>query len=133
MTTDNREGSPKTPQEETPQSQSPSTSPSASSGSTFYDDSSEINELDSRSRQLTELLRNNLRKSDKRTKVIDVVKKRAWLLSDQIEKLEKQTKKTKESLAAQSLKRRLIVFGTFAGSIVLIILGVNHVATSDKD
>ena len=104
------------------------------SGSSYNDDSSEIDELDNRSRELNRLLKKNINKADKRKKLLDVVRDKAWILEDQVDILEKQTKNVKQALKRKSFRRRLVMFGALVSSIVLVGLGVNYVVhPSDSD
>lgn len=98
------------------QTPSPSSNPSS-----YNDDSSDLDELDYRSRKLTKILRRNAAKAEKRRSVLDVVKDRAWLLDDQVKLLEKQTANVRNTLRKQSCKRRLIVIGAVALSVILIV------------
>lgn len=104
--------------------ESPSRSPSPSSQ---YDDSSEIDELDHRSRRLNRLLRKNAKKADDRKRLLDQVRDRAWVLEDEVNLLEKQTKRIRESLADRSIRRNLVVFTALISSLALLGYGVNHV------
>jgi hypothetical protein len=110
----------------------PSPSPSPSS-SQDYDDSSEIDELDYRSRKLNKLLKKNVNKAERRKRLLDVVRNRAWVLEDQVNLLERQTKSIKESLASKSLRRNLIVFTAAISSLALLGLGVSHVVHHGSD
>lgn len=94
---------------------------SSSASSSEYDDSSDIDELDLRSKKLTKLLKKNINKTEKRKSVLDVVKEKAWLLEDQVKLLERQTANIRGSLTKQTCKRRIIVFITVILSLFLII------------
>lgn len=82
---------------------------------------SEIDELASRSRNLTKILKKNVNKADKRKSVLEVVRDKAWLLENQAKALEKQTKYIRNSLARQSCRRRLLVLAAVILSLFLII------------
>lgn len=112
---------------------SPSLSPSTPQDSSYYDDSSDIDELDHRSRKITHLLKKNLDKSSNRSNLLDVVKRRAWLLGDQVNRLEQQTIRAKSALGRKSFRRRLIMFGAFMSSVLLVGFGVNHMATNSRE
>lgn len=99
---------------------SATTSPSSSSQNRDYD-SSDIDELDHRSRKLTSLLKKNVSRAEKRKSVLDVVKDRAWLLEDQVKLLERQTATIRGSLKEKSCIRRVIVFVALILSLILII------------
>lgn len=111
-------------------SQSPSPSSSASS---YYDDSSEIDELDYRSKKLTGILKKNLNKADKRKTLLDVVRDKAWLLEDQVKLLENQTDAIRGSLQRKSVRRRVLMFAALLTSVVLVGLGINHVIHPSRD
>lgn len=108
-------------------------SPASSSDYNDDDDSSDIDELDHRSRKLKRLLEKNLNKAQERSNLLEVAKKRAWLLEEQVGKLEKQTKRAKGALSRSRLRRQLVVFGAFMSSLLLLGLGVNHIATNSKE
>lgn len=95
--------------------------PSPSTPSSYHDDSSDLDELDYRSRKLTKILKKNAVKAEKRKSVLDIVKDRAWLLDDQVKLLEKQTANVRNSLKRQSCKRRLIVIGAVTLSVILLV------------
>lgn len=97
-------------------SSSPSTSPS-----TYQNDSSDIDELDHRSRRLTNILKKNVARSEKRKTVLDVVRDKAWLLEDQVKLLEKQTANVRSTLVRQSCRRKIIVFAAVILSLILIL------------
>lgn len=104
--------------------QSPSPSPSsasASSSSTYRDDSSEIDDLDHRSRRLTAILKKNVDKAEKRKSVLDVVRDKAWLLEDQVKLLERQTTAARKSLGRQSCRRKIIVLLAIFLTFIFII------------
>jgi hypothetical protein len=109
---------------------SQTTSPSSSSQ---HDDSTDIDELDHRSRKLNKLLRKNVNKADDRKKLLDVVRNRAWVLEDQVNLLEKQTKEIKQTLQSKSFRRKLVMFTAIVSSIALFGYGVNHVVHSSDD
>lgn len=94
---------------------------SSSSVSPYHDDSSDIDELDHRSRKLTKILKKNINRTEKRRSVLDVVRDKAWLLEDQVKLLEKQTATVRSSLNRQSCLRRIIVFMALIVSVILII------------
>lgn len=101
---------------------SPIISPSSSSpSSSEYDDSSDIDELDLRSKKLTRILKKNINKTEKRKSVLDVVKEKAWLLEDQVKLLERQTANIRGSLTKQTCRRRIVVLVTVILSLFLII------------
>lgn len=114
-----------------PTSPSPSFSPSPSSSQ--YDDSSEIDELDYRSKKLNKLLKKNVNKADRRKQLLDVVRDKAWVLEDEVNLLERQTKNIKESLASKSFRRKLVLVAAIVSSLALFGFGVNHVAHLNPD
>lgn len=97
---------------------SPSTSPSSQNRD--YD-SSDIDELDHRSRKLTSLLKKNVSRAERRKSVLDVVRDRAWLLEDQVKLLERQTATIRGSLKQRSCMRRIIVFVALILSLFVVI------------
>lgn len=105
---------------------------SVSSYSAQEDDSEEIDELAYRSQKLSNLLRENLNKTERRTKLLDVVKRRAWLLSEHVGELEQQTRKARDAVGRRTFARRLVLFGAFVSSLVLLGLGVNHATSPDE-
>lgn len=99
-------------------------SSAASSPSSQYKDytsTSDIDELDHRSKKLTSLLRKNVNRAEKRKSVLDVVRNKAWILEDQVKLLERQTANIRGSLKKKSCKRKLLVLGAVIMSLVLII------------
>lgn len=100
---------------------------SSSPASSYYDDSSEIDELEYRSRKLTDILKKNIDRAERRKTLFDVVRDRAWLLEDQVKLLEKQTKTIKSSLGRKSIRQRLLTFGAVMSSLILIGVGLSHV------
>lgn len=111
----------------------PPPSPTPSSPSSQHDDSSEIDELDYRSRKLNKLLKKNVNKADKRKHLLDKVRDKAWVLEDEVNLLEKQTKEIRQSLASKSFRRRLVMFTAIVSSVVLFGYGVNHVVHHSSD
>lgn len=107
-----------------PSSGSSYTSSAASSPASRYRDyssTSDVDELDHRSRKLTSLLKKNVNRAENRKSVLDVVRNTAWQLEDQVRQLEKQTANVRGTLKRKSCKRRLVVFGALIVSLVLII------------
>lgn len=98
----------------------PSKTPSPSSSTS--DDLSDIDELDHRSRRLTNMLRKNIDKTEKRKSVLDVVKEKAWLLENQVKLLEEHTANIRGSVTRQDCRRRIAVFISVVLSAFLIVL-----------
>lgn len=98
----------------------------SSSPATSTDESSDIDELDHRSRMLTGILKRNANKAEGRKSVLDMVRDKAWLLEDQVKVLEKKAAIVKKSIDRNSCKRRLIVFGALVFSSLLIFFGFHH-------
>lgn len=92
-------------------SSSPSlySSSDVSSSSEYHDDSSDVDELDRRSRRLTKLLRRNINKATKRRSILENVREKAWLLEDQARLLERQTSDIRDRLASRSFRRKLVI------------------------
>ena len=107
--------------------------PSSSPDSSYTDDSSEIDELDYRSRKLNRLLKKNVNKADRRKNFIDVVRDKAWLLENQVSLLEQQTKNAREALKKKSFRRRILMVGAFFSSVLLIGFGVSHLVHSNDE
>jgi hypothetical protein len=107
---------------------SPSPSPSSQ-----HDDSSDIDELNYRSRKLNKLLKKSVNKADRRKQLLDTVRDRAWVLEDEVNLLERQTKDIRDTLASKSIRRRLVVFTAFVSSIALLGFGVSHVVQNSSD
>lgn len=103
-----------------------SSSSSDVSSNSSRDDSSDIDELDQRSRNLTRLLRKNMNQTEKRKSVLDVVRGKAWLLQDQVKLLEKQAATVRDSLHRRSFRRKVVVF---LSSVILLILVVTGLST----
>jgi len=101
-------------------SSSASVSPTTSESS-YRDDSSEIDELDHRSRKLTSILRRNANRAAERKSVLNMVRDRAWLLDDQVKLLENQTATVRRSLARQSCRRKVIIYAAVLTSIFIVI------------
>lgn len=108
-------------------------SASSSPSSSYHDDSSDIDELDYRVKKLNRLLRKNVKEAGRRKNLIDVVRDKAWLLEDQVELLETQTKNVKQALRKKSFRRRLVMFGAFVSSVILVGFGVNHLIHTSDD
>lgn len=97
-----------------------------SSPSSYRDDSSDIDELEHRSRKLTKVLRKNIDRADKRKSVLDVVRDKAWLLEDQVKLLERQTATIRSSLNRQSNRRKLIGITAIVLSLTLTCIWLGN-------
>lgn len=98
------------------------TSPSTASPTTNESSASDVDELDQRSRQLTRLLRKNLRKSERRRNVINKVRNEAWILEDQVKLLGKQTEAARKSLAQGSFRKKVFLYGA---ATLTILTGIH--------
>lgn len=90
-----------------------------SSVSSFEDDINyaDIDELDRKSRRLTDILRKTVNRTASRRSVLDIVRDKAWLLEDQVKLLQNKTTKIKNS----SNGRRLAIVGISIVGFILII------------
>lgn len=86
-----------------------------------HDESDYIDELDYRSRKLTNLLRKNVNIAEKRKSLLDIVREKAWLLEDQAKLLNRQTEL--RSAGCSRLLTKIILFLSLIASSVFV---VNH-------
>lgn len=84
------------------------------------DSSSDIDELDYRSRKLTKLLKKNVAKTERRKSLLDVVRDKAHLLEDQVKLLERQTSLDR----SRSWRKKVaVVVGLITLSTVGVVYG----------
>lgn len=101
-------------------------SSSPDSRSSSYDEYSDVDELDRRSRKLTEILKKTVNKTVTHKSVLDVVRDKAWLLEDQVKLLQHNASKLRNS---SKKRNRIVVVGiTIVGFIFVVNKFVhNHV------
>lgn len=92
-------------------------SSSADSHTSDYDEYNDIDELDNRSRKITEILKKTVHKMAARKSVLDVVKDKAWLLEDQVKLLKQNAANVRNS---SKKGRFVVVIITIAGFILVI-------------
>lgn len=109
---------------------SPSVSPASTAGSSnTTSEASEIDELDYRSRKLSNILRKNVSRAEKRRSVLDTVRNRAWVLEDQVKLLERETRNFRNSLQRQPCGRRILLLLLLLISAVLIYFGFHNASS----